>query len=91
MHALINSGQRMMDVWKRNYQPVTFYFRSFETVVLYVKSLPKERRTPQFLQHIRGNIEKSPSFRELVRESSYEQDLLQKIDKIVGEVEEQGK
>ena len=32
MHTLINSGQRMIDVWERNYRPVTFYFRSFETI-----------------------------------------------------------
>lgn len=44
---------RMIDVWKRNYQPAAFYYRSFETILLYLKSLPAERKTPAFLRHIR--------------------------------------
>jgi len=85
MHTLINSGQRMIDVWERNYKPVTFYFRSFETIYLYLKTLPKERRTPQFVQHIRRNIEYSPSFKQLLRGRSYEAELLRKIDRMVGQ------
>ncbi len=87
MHTLINSGQRMIDVWKRNYQPVTFYYRSFETVILYIKNLPPEVRTPSLLKRIRINIEKSPSFNQLLRESYYEESLLEKIDRYVVEAE----
>ena len=83
MHALIHSGERMIDVWKRNYQPVTFYYRSFETVVLYLKSLPAERKTPVFLKHLRRNLEMSPSFRELANKNEYERRMLAKIDKQV--------
>ena len=85
MHTLINSGQRMIDVWKRNYQPVTFYYRSFEQIYLYLKTLPKERKTPMFLQHIRGNLEKSPSFEKLKGESDYEKTMLAKIDGMIEE------
>jgi len=85
MHTLINSGQRMIDVWKRNYKPVEFYYRSFETIVLYLKTIPEERRTPMFLQHIRKNLEYSPSFGELVRKSEYERGLLGKIEGITRE------
>ena len=87
MHALINSGQRMIDVWKRNYQPVTFYYRSFETILLYLKSIPADNRTGSFLQHVRGNLEKSPSYKHLLRESDYERGLLDKIDRMVAQAE----
>ena len=83
MNSLINSGQRMSDVWERNYKPVEFYYRSFEQIYLYLKTLPKERKTPMFLQHIRGNMEKSQSFEQLVKESEYERGMLGKIDTLM--------
>lgn len=83
MHTLINSGDRMIDVWKRNYQPVTFYFRSFETIVLYLKSLPAAAKTPTFLNHLWHNLEMSPSFNELRERSNYEQMMFSKIDQMV--------
>lgn len=82
MHTLINSGQRMKDVWERNYQPVTVYYRSFETILQYLKSVPKERRTPLFMKHIRKNLEYSPSFKPL-REKDYEQRLLRKLEGMI--------
>ncbi len=88
MHKLINSGERMIDVWRRNYQPVKFYYNSFETIIQYIKHLPPEKKTRSLLRHIRKNIEKSPSFKELLRKSWYEEDLLDKINRIVTEAEE---
>jgi hypothetical protein len=82
LHAQINSERRMIDVWEKHYQPVTFYFKSFETIILYIKSLKKKRRTPQFLQHLRKNLEFSPSFEQLLQKES-EQGLLKKIDQML--------
>lgn len=78
MHALINSGQTMKQVWERNYQPVTFYYRSFETILLYLKNLPREQKTSSFLRLVRRNIESSPSYRTLLKDE-HERGLLQKI------------
>ena len=82
MHTLINSGQRMVDVWRRNYQPATFYFRSFETVYLYLRNVPAETRSKQMLaKHIRRNLEFSPSFQQLLSGSNedWERRMLEKI------------
>lgn len=87
MHALINKGERIIDVWKRHYHPVTFYYRSFETIILYIKNLPPEARTASLLKHIRKNLEKSPSYKQLLRESYYEESLLEKIDGYMKEAE----
>ena len=63
MHALVNSGQKMIDVWRRNYQPATFYFNSFESVWLYIKNLPPEvKENKHLLRRIRDNLELSSSF-----------------------------
>jgi len=78
----------MMDVWKRNYQPVEFYYRSFEQICLYLKTMPKKRKTPQFLQHVRKNLEYSPSFEKLLEDES-ERKILGKIDAVVQRAEEQ--
>lgn len=82
MHKLINSGQRMIDVWKRNYKPVTFYYRSFEQILLYLKTVPRERKTEQFLQHVRKNLEYSPSFKQLLKDD-VERRVLERLDKMV--------
>ena len=88
MHTLINSGQTMKEVWERNYKPVTFYFNSFETILLYIKNSPENlRKNKTWLKHIRKNLEKSPSFEELLRESWYEEELLERIDKMMKEME----
>ena len=86
MHALIDSGQRMIDVWERNYKPVTFYFRSFETVVLYLKTAPRQVRENQTLaQHVRRNLEHSPSFKQLLTgpNQDYERRMLLKLDRFI--------
>jgi hypothetical protein len=86
MHALINSGQRIIDVWRRHYQPVTFYYHSFDTIKLYIKNLPPEaRKNRHLLKRIRQNIEKSPSFRQLL-ESWEEESKLEELDKYIGRV-----
>ena len=73
----------MIDVWERNYQPVTFYYRSFETIYLYLKTMPKEMKRPMLLKRVRENLEKSPSFEQLLQESEYEQMMLRKIERMV--------
>lgn len=80
-NALINSGERIIDVWKRNYQPITFYYRSFETIWLYVKNLPPHmKQNKHLLKRIRENIEYSPSFKECLERGEWEGRMLEKID-----------
>ena len=88
MHTLINSGQRMIDVWQRNYQPVVVYYRSLEQIYLYLKTLPKAKKTPIFLQHVRKNLEKSPSYEQLL-DQEYERQMLKKINEIVQKANQQ--
>jgi len=79
---LINKGERIIDVWRRNYQPASFYFRSFETVWLYIKNLPLEmKKNKHFLQRIRKNLEYSPSFRECFGKGEWEKRMLLMINK----------
>lgn len=81
MHALINSGERIIDVWKRNYQPITFYYRSFETIWLYVKNLPPHtKENKHLLKRIRENIEYSSSFNECLERGEWERRMLEKIE-----------
>jgi hypothetical protein len=80
--ALIDKGESILDVWGRNYQQVNFYYRSFETIILYLKSLPSERKTSMFLRYLHRNLETSPSFKALVRDER-EKRLLEKIGGLV--------
>jgi hypothetical protein len=86
MHALINSGDRMIDVWRRNYQPVAFYYRSFDTIKLYVKNLPSEaKKNKHLLNRIRDNIRKSPSFQQLL--GSWEEEAkLEELEGYIGKL-----
>jgi hypothetical protein len=82
MHSLINSGQRMVDVWRRNYKPVTFYFNSFESIVLYLKNMPAEMKgNKHILRRIRGNLELSPSFKVNLDKGEWEERMLGNVDK----------
>jgi hypothetical protein len=81
LHLQINSGRRMIDVWKTHYHPMTFYFRSFETIALYLKSLPKEKKTPMFLAHLRKNLRQSGSFEQLLKKES-ERILWEKVERM---------
>lgn len=67
MHALINSGQRIIDVWERNYKPAQIYFNSLDTIKLFLKTIPEERKTEQFLELIRRNVRGSPSYETIRR------------------------
>ena len=79
--ALINKEERISDVWKRNYNPVTFYFNSFESVWLYVKNLPSDMKKNKLLvQRIRDNLELSPSFKECLERGDWEKRMLGKIN-----------
>ena len=81
--ALINKGERITDVWQRNYQPVMFYFNSFESVWLYMKNLPLEMKRSNFLiQRIRDNIKLSPSYRECLERGEWEERMLGKIERL---------
>jgi hypothetical protein len=78
--ALICKEDRMVDVWSRNYKPVQFYFRSFETIVLYLKNLPLEmKRNSGLLDRIRENVRGSPSYRECLERGEWEERMLEKI------------
>jgi hypothetical protein len=83
---LIDKGERVVDVWRRNYQPATFFYKSFETVWLYMKNLPPEMKgNKHLLQRIRKNIEYSPSYRECLERGEWEKRMLKNIDDLVGE------
>jgi hypothetical protein len=80
---LINKGERIIDVWKRNYQPVVFYFKSFETIWLYLKNLPPEMKKNKYLlKRIRQNLEYSPSYKECLERGEWERRMLGKIDRL---------
>jgi hypothetical protein len=84
--ALIQKGERITDVWKRNYQPATFYFNSFESVWLYVKNLPGEmKRNKRLLRRVRENLELSPSFRENLEKEEWEERMFRRVDCYVEE------
>ena len=83
LHRTINSGQRILDIWQRNYRPAEAFYRSFETLILYLKNTPERRKTPAFLGLLRKNIQHSPSHKSLL-EDSYERSLWQKLDGMLG-------
>jgi len=83
IHALINSKTPIRQVWQRHYQPLQVYFRSFETIVLYLKNAPVHiQNNRQFLTHLRRNLEFSPSFKRLLRGENADQERgwLRKLD-----------
>ena len=86
--ALIDKGDRITDVWRRNYKPVTFYFSSFETIVLYIKNMPAEmKRNKGLLRRVRENLEYSPSFKENLEKGEWERRMLENIDSAIEEVQ----
>ena len=87
MHALINSEQTMMQVWRRNYRPAQVYFSSFEMIKLYLKTMPEHmKQSKRLVQRIQENIKKSPSARKLVQESWYEEDLRDEVERCIGKL-----
>ncbi len=86
MHRLISKEKPIMQAWMRNYEPAKFYFNSFESILLYVrKAAPaKIRRDKRTLQLIRSNLEKSPSFSDLL-DDPYEEYLLERLDETIAE------
>jgi hypothetical protein len=84
--ALINKGERILDVWQRNYQPVRFYFNSFETIVLYLKNLPHNmKRNQGLLRRIKENLELSPSYKENLAKGEWERRMRENVERIVNE------
>ena len=82
--ALIDKGDRMIDVWRRNYKPVTFYFNSFESIVLYIKNMPPEmKKNKHLLRRVRENLEYSPSFKENLEKGEWERRMLGNTDRFV--------
>jgi hypothetical protein len=82
--ALIEKGDRIKDVWERSYQPVTFYFNSFESIVLYLKNLPGEmKRNKGLVRRVRENIELSPSYRENLEKGDWERRMLERVEGMV--------
>jgi len=89
--TLINKEERIVNVWRRNYQPVQVFYNSFETIWLYLKNLPIEmKQNPFLLQRIRKNLEYSPSYQQNLAKGEYEKRMLENIDKFV-DVEGKGK
>jgi hypothetical protein len=83
--TLIQKGDRMADVWNRNYQPVTFYFNSFESIVLYLKNLPPHMKSNKGLRRrVRGNLELSPSYRENLEKGEWERRMLERVEEMCG-------
>ena len=85
IHALINSGQTIREVWGRHYQPATFYYSSFDTILKYIRSRPEKlRKNRQWLRHVWSNSKKSPSYRELRKFGSYlEDEIHDTLEKVV--------
>ena len=82
--ALIEKGERITDVWQRNYQPVTFYFNSFESIVLYLKNLPGHMKNNKgLLRRVRENLELSPSYRECLERGEWEKRMLGRVEEMV--------
>ena len=82
--ALIQKGDRIIDVWNRNYQPVTFYFNSFESIVLYLKNLPRHMKSNKGLvRRVRENLELSPSFKENLGKGEWEKRMLERVERMV--------
>jgi hypothetical protein len=81
--ALIQKEDRMIDVWNRNYQPVTFYFSSFESIALYIKNMPAAmRRNKHLLKRVRENLELSPSYRENLEKGEWEKRMLRRVEEM---------
>jgi hypothetical protein len=79
--ALIEKEEKITDVWKRNYQPVTFYFNSFESIVLYLKNLPRHMKSNKGLvRRVRENLELSPSYRENLEKGEWEKRMLERVE-----------
>jgi len=84
--ALINKGDRIADVWKRNYRPANFYFNSFESIALYLKNLPTHmKQNRHLLKRIRDNLDYSPSFRENLEKGEWEVRMLENIETMVND------
>lgn len=85
IHALINTGQSITEVWERNYQPAMCYYSSFDTILKYVRSRPRElQKNRQWVRHLWNNARKSPSYRELRRFGSYfEDEIHDTLERIV--------
>ena len=82
--ALIQKGDRIIDVWNRNYQPVTFYFNSFESIVLYLKNLPRNMKSNKGLvRRVRENLDLSPSFKENLEKGEWERRMLARVERMV--------
>lgn len=82
--TLIQKGEPISAVWRRNYRPAVVYYRSFETVFLYLKNLPPEMKSNKFLlQRVRKNIEYSPSFKQCLGRGEWEERMLGNIDRII--------
>jgi hypothetical protein len=85
--ALIQKGERITDVWKRNYQPVRFYFNSFESIVLYIKNLPGDmKRNKGLLRRVRENLELSPSYKECLERGDWEKRMLRRVEREAGKL-----
>lgn len=88
----INKGERITDIWRRNYQPVAFYYKSFETVWLYMKNLPPEmKRNKHLLNRVRENLEYSSSYNECLERGEWERRMLENIEMAVEKVEGKSK
>ena len=81
---LIQKEEPISQVWRRNYRPVKFYYRSFETIYLYLKNLsPEVKSNKHLLQRVRKNIEYSPSYRQCLQRGEWEERMLENIDRII--------
>lgn len=77
----ITKGERMTDIWERNYQPSQVYYRSLETIWLYMKNLPSEMKENKHLMgRIRKNVRQSPSFKECIDRGEWEKRMWGKIN-----------
>ena len=84
--ALIQKGEPISQVWLRNYRPAQIYYRSFETVYLYLKNLPPDMKSNKFLlQRIKTNVEQSPSYKQCLERGEWEERMLKNIEKVISE------
>ena len=77
----IQSQRKIVDVWEKHYQPLQFYLPSMEALWLYVKNVPKRKRTEQFVSHIVHNVENwCVNFEELLKKE-WERKMWEKVIK----------
>lgn len=81
----ISKGERIVDIWKRNYKESNVYYSSFASIVLFLKNMPNHmQRNQQLLRRVLQNVQRSPSYKQCTERGQWEESMLEKIERICG-------